>query len=232
MAEILDQASSPDLSAVSAQADAPRAFGYKMCWLAIKTENTDAVVNAIELTEPQASNWESGLKVAYQGFTSYAFVTPPVDGWTFVVSAALPEVNKTGEKKAAFESFVQRLGSQFDEVCYFGTHRVVEYHAWAKVQKGKIVRGYGYVGESGETLYDVGDKTKEEQALGFNFFDERSVEAKDEKYFEREDLTFPDESDVMKIAGNWSIDPTSLDSYSTQKGVGRIGRINAGSMGE
>ena len=88
------------------------------------------------------------------------------------------------------------------------------------------MRLYGYLGERGETLFDIGGQTDAEASLGFRFFDERSPEASDPKvdYWAREDLTFPNEDHVMQLAGKWSIDPTTLEEREVGDGwLGEVG---------
>ena len=61
------------------------------------------------------------------------------------------------------------------EVQYFGTHRIVELNAWARVVDGMLVRQYADVGESLQTLWAYGPETPEEQALGLTFTDLRTI---------------------------------------------------------
>lgn len=106
-----------------------------------------------------------------------------------------------------------RLSDLFGSALVFATHRVVGYQVWAKAVGGSLVRGYGFVGESGRTFWDEGEMTPEELELGFAFFDNRCADAEYDFYWDREDLTFPDEMNVMGIAGKWSVSPHELDSY-------------------
>jgi hypothetical protein len=93
------------------------------------------------------------------------------------------------------------------------------------VSGGKIQRAYAYLSERGETLYESGKKTEEELNLGFVFFDERSQESASDDYFERVDLRYPDEEDVMKISAVWTINTQALGQRS-EKGIGHLARIN------
>jgi hypothetical protein len=88
-----------------------------------------------------------------------------------------------------------------------------------------LTRLYGFIGERGATLFDIGGQTDAEVSLGFRFFNERSPEASDPKidYWAREDLTIPNEAHVMRLAGKWSIDPTTLDGQELDDGwVGEV----------
>ena len=66
---------------------------------------------------------------------------------------------------------------------------------WSRAVSGKVERAYGFLGEAGETLFDDGERTEGEIASGLQFFDERSAAAEANDYWEREDLTYPDEDE-------------------------------------
>lgn len=179
-------------------------FGYKSQWLAVRTENPVAALVALGADGAQPAGWSDG--VGASGGT--VFATPPLDGWVLLVGS-FPEI--LGDTDEGAVTLVSRLSADLQtEVQYFGTHRVVEYHAWVRANNGDIVRAYAYLGERGETLLQAGAKTPEERELGFNFFDEEAPDAKDDAYWERKDLSFPDEGNVMVLAGRWSINPAEL----------------------
>lgn len=203
--------------------DSPCSFGYKMCWFAIPTRDSAKVITAFALKDTMRANWASGVQAVYDD-TTRVFVTPPVDGWTLVLGLGFPSFD-SAERTREFLGLIDKISTSFPEFYYFGTHRVVEFQSWVKVEGGKIQRAYAYLGERGETLYESGKKTDEEMALGFAFFDERSPEAESEEYFERTDLRFPDEEDVMNIAAAWTIDTQTLDQR-TETGTGHLGRVN------
>ena len=174
-------------------------------WFAVKTTNADEVVKEIGLKSPQRCNWKSGIAAAYE---EGVFVAPPVNGWTLVVGRGLPTIDDAARKKET-DALLVKLSKRFGEAQHFGTHRVVEFHAWAKAIDGDVVREYAYLGERGEKLHDTGKITAEEQEVGI----------KNEAEF------FPDESHVMKVAGKWSLDPTTLSEKSGGKGVGWLGTL-------
>lgn len=199
------------------QLDFPVPFGYKVAWLALRTPDTQAVVDALGLLWARPSNWGEGVAQAYQ---SEVFVTPPLSPWTLAVGFSL----FPPDGPAPFvKPLLERLSRQFGEGQYFCTHRVVEAHVWARGVRGQLVRGYGWIGERGETLWDEGEQTPEERNLGFRFFDERSADAASGDYWARKDLSFPDEGAVMRLAALWSIDPTTLDQQFHEPGLGVLG---------
>jgi hypothetical protein len=202
--------------------DSPQSFGYKMAWFAIPTEDSASLISAFGFRNAIPANWKVGVQTAYSDL-GHAFVTPPVDGWTLVLGLGLPSFD-TEKRTREFLALIDTFAASFPDFYYFGTHRVVDFHGWVRVSDGKIQRAYAYLGERGETLYESGNKTEEEIALGFDFFDERSQEAASKDYFEREDLRYPNEEDVMRISAAWTINTQTLDQR-TEKGIGFLAEI-------
>lgn len=218
-----DSPAAPPSSEIDTIPDTPLSFGYKMAWFSIPTEDTQKILQTFEFSDVTPANWASGVQAVYMD-SKRAFVTPPVDGWTFVLGTGFP-IFGTGEQTREFLAYIDALTEHFPTLYYFGTHRVVDFHAWLKVTGQKLDRAYAYLGESSETLCDKGVKTQDEENLGFRFFDELSPESDEEGYFERKDLRYPDEEDVMKISSAWTIDTQTLDTR-TEKGVGVLVKIN------
>ena len=174
----------------TAEAERAIPFGYKTIWLAVRSDEPRAVVEALGGRSRRAT-WKEGLADG-----SHLFVTPPIDGWVLVTGNLEAADTSDVDSRLAFSTALStRLET---EVQYFGTHRIVEWHAWARIVRGEVVRAHGYVGESNETLFDVGAATPDELALGFKFLNNEGPE------------TRPDERDVTRLAGRWSIDPTTL----------------------
>lgn len=196
--------------------DSPVPFGYKTCWLAVRCEDTLAVAAALGLADHAPASWAHGVEVAYNGGL---FITPPIDGWTLVVGAAVaPGVD---QPHGGWRSNMIELSGRFGEVQMFASHRVVELHGWARARSGVLDRAYCYVGESGEVVYDEGPQTAEERELGFDFGDPECAEAADEAYWERDHL-FPDEGSVMALARKWSVSPVELSEQSAPPGLGLV----------
>jgi len=199
--------------------DHPRPFGYKTCWYAVKSTDSNAVARALHLQDARSASWAEGLASA-EG--SEVFVAPPVAGWVLIVGS---ELGASLSTNAPSWNELIALSSKFGEAQAFCTHRVVELHVWAKAVAGDLVRAHGYLGESGETLFDVGEETADERDLGFKFFDERSPDASNEAYWERSDLSFPDEESVMSLARRWSLAPIELNESSAEAMTGVVGRL-------
>jgi hypothetical protein len=198
--------------------DAPVGFGYKIMWIAVKTDNQKLVAQTIGLKTTKPSNWKNGIDKAYG---DAIFIAPAIDNWTLIVGMGLP----SGDSKDSIDQvsdLLNRLSKQFGEAQFFCTHRVVEYHCWIKSINGEIDRIYSYLGERGENIVIKGQPTAIEKK--YNLIDTFSEEAKNDDYLDREDIVIPDEQLVMTIAGNWSIDPTLLERRTDIKGFGLINK--------
>lgn len=117
--------------------DTPKPFGYRMAWLAIRSRDTAAVVEALGLGESQTCNWNSGIGAVYDprlGET-HVFVSPSVNGWTFVVGLPLPQpMGRSFVDKAT--PLLVGLGGRFVEVQYYLAFPPVDLFAWARMLDG------------------------------------------------------------------------------------------------
>jgi len=185
--------------------DLPVAFGYNCVWFAVKTDNKNRLVEILKLKNVSECNWQVGIDEAYNGSV---FITPTIEGWTLICGWGLPK----GDSKESIDevkNILKTLSKEFGDAQFFCTYHIPEYHCWMKASNGQVERIYSYSGESGGNILIEGQPTKFEQTLKLaNTF---SDEAKDEKYFEREDIVWADEELVMKVAEHWSIAPTKLE---------------------
>ena len=207
---------------IDAKVDTPVSFGYKWMWIAAKTSNKEKIAEILGLKHIHSENWKRGIEEAYN---DKVFITPQIGEWTLIVGYGLAGTNSKSELDEAnsYKEKINKLSKEFGEAQFFSTHRVTEYNLWAKSLNGKTLRIYSYVGEKGENILIEGDPTSIEKQ--YNLINTFSKEAKDEKYFDRTDLTTPGEELVMKIAANWSVDPTTLEERKDIKpGLGIIGK--------
>lgn len=196
-------------------------FGYKCIWIAVETNNTHRVAEVLGVKNPMVCNWKTGIQKAYE---NKIFISPSVGAWTLIVGWGLVDFKPKNELDEArgFKQKINALSKEFGEAQLFFTHRVTEYHGWAKSINGTTTRYYSFLGERFENILIEGDATPFEKQL--NLANTFSEEAKDENYFEREDIVFPDEELVMKIAEAWSVNPTTLeDRKDISKGLGLVG---------
>lgn len=201
--------------------DRPQPFGYRMAWLAIRTTDTQQVIDALGLKSVQASNWSSGLGTAYSeelGET-HVFVAPPVEGWTFVIGLPLPHpLGPAFHDKAT--PFLLELGGAFSEVQYYFSYPVIDFFAWARVVDGRLVRAFA-IGDEG-VIWNKGRPSRPERAMGLRLFELRGIQGR------RGDaggelLLYPTEDHVIALAAQWSLDPTRIDARRVDPALGYVG---------
>ncbi len=200
--------------------DRPAAFGYKMAWLAVRTRDTNRVIDVLGLQDPQPCNWNSGIGTVYDdrlGETR-VFVTPPVNGWTFVVGLPLPyPVGRNFVDKCT--PMLLELGGEFVEVQYYFSYPLIDFFAWARIIDGKLVRAFA-IGDDG-IIWNKGKPTKDEKGLGLKLFELRGVR---ERFGDAggELILYPTEEHVMRLASRWSLDPTRVDAAPVPSATGLI----------
>ena len=201
--------------------DRPAPFGYKMGWLAVRTRDTEAVVQALGLVEPTASNWNSGIGSVYDDTLGedHVFVSPPVNGWTFVVGLSLPFPASRGFVDKC-SPILLGLGERFVEVQFFFTYPLIDYFAWARVIDRRMVRIFAVSDEG--LVVNRGKVSPEERALGLKLFELRGVRGR-KGDAGGEMILHPTEDHVLRLAQKWSIDPVKLDDMATEPGIGWIG---------
>jgi hypothetical protein len=197
-------------------ANRPVPFGSNIAWLAAETTNTPAVVVALGLQKLRVVTWKEGVAAASR---SAVFVTPPLGDWTLAVSTTLVLPERVD---AVIKPVLEELSRHFRDAQYFCTQQESELHTWARAQKGRLLRGYGWLGREHRTLWNEGPQSKEERALGFRFTDGPTTPP---VVTRAEDPTTADESCVLQLAALWSVDPTTLDKHFAEPAAGILGDV-------
>ncbi|MBN9247702.1 MAG: hypothetical protein J0I81_09690 [Hyphomicrobium sp.] len=200
--------------------DQPRAFGRDMAWLAIQTEDSDAVAAALGLTGLRPANWDSGIGAIYDPEVSdgLVFISPPVRGWTIVAGESLPLpagspfIDKT-------TPLLRHLGKQFRSVQYFASFPIIDFYAWARVDKGRSKRAFA-IGEGG-VVWDSGKPTSEERRLGLSYVEIRGI-AERHGDLGGQLLLHPTEENVFAVAAGWSLNPMALEGFTQRRSAGWI----------
>jgi hypothetical protein len=163
-------------------------FGPKQAWLAVRDGDPGAVRSVLRLRDLGPVSWRAGIDLAYLT-DDRVVITPKLDGWVLVTGRWL--------WRAAADFPVARLSADLDtEVHRYFSSRVAEQHEWDRAAHGTLVRSFAYRGESGELVRWIGDP--DEIEAGFGLRDPGG------------DILVG-ESDVMRLAGLWSVDPSTLD---------------------
>lgn len=205
--------------------DRPHPFGYRMSWLALRTRDTAGVVEALGLVDPEPANWRTGLGTVYDPELGerYVFVTPSVDGWTFVVGLLLPHPAASGLVDKLTPLLVG-LGGRFIEIQYYMSYPLLDLYAWARVADGRLVRAFA-IGDEG-VVWSKGKPTKEERALGLKMFELRGVKER-RGDAGGEMILHPTEDHVMRLAARWGLDPIRLGEAHAPPALGIVARAPA-----
>lgn len=190
---------------ISREPDAPIPFGYKTSWLAIKADNPESVMDKLGCKDRRVSSWESGFAEMFK--SGQVFVTPCFDGYVLVLNYDEPVNNMDMSR-------LQEFAAQFEEVQYFASYRVVDLCCWVKFAGGQLVRSYYYVGDGDEVYWNEGELTAEEKDLGLTSLPYADMDDWD-------NVTFPDEEHVVRIAGKWGADPL-MGKYRDTKSTGYL----------
>lgn len=191
----------------STEPDTPVPFGYKTAWLAVQTKDSAALAALLGDHQVRA-NWTTGLPYAMEVEGAW-FVSPPLDDWTLGIGDG-------AFSYACAEGFdaLRELAAHFPAMQFFASHRVSDGYSWARFENGKCLRAYCFLGDRGEVVWDEGNLTQEECALGFDALPRLGEEWSEE-------TRFPTEEDVVNLAAAWSIDPR-FEMKQYPEGVGII----------
>ena len=204
------------------------AFGYKSAWFAIPSKDTQLVFEAFGLTGQKTASWSDGIEFAYSDNAdlknSPTFVTPPVEGWSFVITGLRYSAD-TPDRILDLHERLKSLSKKFGEAHYYGSYRVVGYVSWYKAQTGQITRGFSF---SDATLFEnTGATTDAELEIGLfdmTGMDEDALWDNLSASEETGESVLFDESAPMLIAERWSVAQPTPGEMSTNA-TGLIGTL-------
>ncbi|MFC0527093.1 hypothetical protein [Phytohabitans kaempferiae] len=181
-------------------------FGYKTGWLAIRDGGAREVVDALGGRIVGNGAWREGVERAYAE-ADIVIATPPLTGaggatWSLVAGRWVAMASDYIDV-AALSGALDR------EVQLFYTDRVTESHEWTRAVGGRLVRSFGYLGESGTVTRWQGDPQEIEFAIGLP----ATFDAAHDSVTVRED-------DVMRVAAAWSLDPAALEGKPATEPLG------------
>lgn len=206
--------------AFAEEPDAPKPFGSDMAWIAVRTDDRDRLFDALGIEAQNPANWSSGIGTIYDPSLcdGYIFITPLVKGWTLIAGVALP----LPASRAFIDKLTPLLSSlsrEFRDVQYFASYPVIDLFAWAKLEKGRMVRAFA-IGDEG-VIWDRGKPTREERALGLKLFELRGIRGRKGDTGEAI-ILHPTEEHVLRLAKAWSLDPTQFADLNVPPAVGAV----------
>ena len=183
------------LSRVTSARQRALPFHLPTRWLAVRSSNTAFIRALLGSSFSSHCAWSEALS---RHRDRSFFLSSPVDGWTLVVGGCLPEA---GQDVDQLYRFLTRLSREIGQVQYFSFDRVLNFHAWARLEDGVVRRAYAW---AGETLWNEGRLTLEERLLGLRCRD-YAEEIEPLRYGEVAPEMHNTER-VMLLARRWSLD--------------------------
>jgi hypothetical protein len=181
-------------------------------WLAVKAVHASVVQAALNLHHPTSCSWEEGLAEARE---DKLFISPPMAGWVLVVGSGLPE---PAEDPDRCYHFLTGLSRKLGHVQFFSVSRVVHYHCWALLERGRVFRAYAW---AGETLWNQGPVTAAEKDLRMLCL----AYASEQNPFALREALSANAEKVNQLAARWSIDPGAI-SPEMWRGRGIVGAFS------
>lgn len=180
-------------------------------WLAVRGEHLHVVQEALHLHHVMPCSWEEGLTEAQE---DKLFIAAPISGWILVLGLGLPDPSDDVDR---CYHFLSDLSRKLGVVQFFDVNRVLNYHSWVWMEKGRVQRAYAW---AEKTLWNQGGMTAAESELEMKCYDYGSELV----YLQKEALGANIEK-VTQLAAQWSIDPSSIPetNWST---VGLVGEIS------
>lgn len=188
-----------------------------MGWLALRTNDIQAVIHCLRLTDPQEISWGAGMLAQERSWETErgqvlggqreeeepsrsCFVTPCVRGWIMVIGPFRWGISWRYQER---ESLITKLSRSFGKVQSFLTDRTPEIHYWMQAREGVLLRSVVCDGEKGIIWSDYGALTSVEQEFDWTAL--------------YEGRWFPSEEDVLRVAAAWSLNPATLDTVDPQE---------------
>lgn len=196
--------------------DRPVRLGYRTAWFAVPAMDPATIAQKLGCGDARPANWRAGVDLSRYAMAAY--ITPPVRGWSLIVS---DEFLALHDDAAGFV-LPRRFSSRFGRAQYFATHGVIELHAWAKAESGTLVRHFAWLGETGRVLANEGRAASEETEFGFADISGLTLDEATDALASRR---HPGEEDVMRVAARWSLDPNALDPSDAGPATGLLFRV-------
>lgn len=180
-------------------------------WLAIRSRDMQSVQLALGIRQPQPCTWSEGL------FTSRSlFIAPPINGWILVFGSDLPTPEDDVDR---CYHFLRELSRKLGQVQFFQADSVLQHHAWASLEMGRVVRAYAW---AGTTLWNQGVKTRAEIELRMNCFGYGESAGDD---WTMADHLVANVEQVPQLARRWSLDPAAIDGRALAQQLGIAGHF-------
>jgi hypothetical protein len=195
----------------------PLALPLPPRWMAVRSANTGFIREMLGQDPMSALAWSDALARCRE---RTFFISTPLDGWTLVIGAGIPDPSNDVDASYRFLTGLSRV---VGEVHCYSADRVLNFHAWSCLRDGRVVRAYAW---AGETLWNEGRQTLDERLLGLRC--RAYGEEADPVRYGAVPAEQHNTERVILLARRWSIDPvvaseTLLQQESSPAGDGAEG---------
>jgi len=170
-------------------------------WLAVRSENQQAVMNALDLHNPYTCSWIDGLS---QLGDHHLVISPAIQGWILVMGPGLPDPSEDADRTF---HFLRRLSQQLGQIQFFSFNRPVLHQSWVRMFNGQVIRAYAW---AGETVWNQGARTALERKLGMVCMDYGECLPTEVSPNNFEPLAANMEK-IPILAAKWSLDPFAIN---------------------
>lgn len=199
----------------SSDVAAPFLFDRPARWMAIKCSNLQKVQNALGLNNPTPCPLSEGFARLND---QKLFISPPVKGWILVVGNSLPDVSEDVDK---LFRFLMRIANELGSVQYFSANRVLNHHAWVRIENNRVYRAYAW---AGETVWNQGQRTAAEKDLELKCYE--YCDSPLPYPFTARDSHVANTEKVIQLAARWSIDPIAVNNQNLRASLGIAGDLS------
>jgi hypothetical protein len=194
---------------------APFLFDRPSRWIAVKCANIQKVQAALGLNNPRLCPLSEGFSKLNE---RKLFLSPPIKGWILIVGHSLPDVAEDADKVFRF---LMRIANELGSIQYFSANRVVNHHAWVRIENNRVYRAYAW---AGETLWNQGDRTAAERELEMRCYN--YGDAPIPFPFTARDSNVANTDKVMQLAARWSVDPIAVNNQNLKAAFGIAGDLS------
>ena len=198
-----------------AEVTAPFLFDRPSRWLAIKCSNLQKVQAALGLHNPKPCPLSEGFSRLAE---KKLFISPPVKGWILVVGNSLPDA---GDDIDRLFHFLMGAANELGSIQYFSANRVLNHHAWIRIENNRVYRAYAW---AGETLWDQGERTAAEGELELKCYSYGDTPLPFP--FTARDSHMANTDKVMQLAARWSVDPLAVNNSTFRAAFGIAGDLS------
>ncbi len=167
-------------------------------WVAIRSSNTLLLKALLRVEADAPIPWSEALSRSRE---LKLFVSPSVENWTLVIGNALPDPVEDIDR---CYHFLTSLSREIGEVQFFAMDRVLNFHTWARLRDGRVVRGYSW---SADVRWNEGRITMDERLLGLRA--RPYAESPEPVAYGEVSPEQTNTERLLLLARRWSLDPVT-----------------------